>query len=160
MRVTIFGVSGLLGQALMREWSGDEISGLTSRDADIRDPDQVRRARDKGISGLDCAGGRIHRRGRLREQAERAFSVNRDGAVNVAKRGKRLAAAAVLEFRLCLRREKTTPYEIDDSRNPQSVYGRSKAEAEVQLLEILPTSASSAPRGCSELEGNAFQIRF
>jgi dTDP-4-dehydrorhamnose reductase len=34
--------------------------------------------------------------------------------------------------------KKTTPYESDDRRNPQSVYGRSKSEAEIQLLEILP----------------------
>jgi dTDP-4-dehydrorhamnose reductase len=33
---------------------------------------------------------------------------------------------------------KTSPYEIDDSRNPQSVYGRSKAEAEIRLLELMP----------------------
>jgi dTDP-4-dehydrorhamnose reductase len=33
---------------------------------------------------------------------------------------------------------KTSPYEVDDARNPQSVYGRSKAEAEVRLLDVLP----------------------
>ena len=32
MRVTIFGASGLLGKALMREWSGDAVIGLGSRD--------------------------------------------------------------------------------------------------------------------------------
>ena len=34
--------------------------------------------------------------------------------------------------------KKTSPYESEDMRNPQSVYGRSKAEAEVRLLEMLP----------------------
>jgi dTDP-4-dehydrorhamnose reductase len=34
--------------------------------------------------------------------------------------------------------KKTAPYEVDDKRNPQSVYGHSKAEAEIRLLEILP----------------------
>jgi dTDP-4-dehydrorhamnose reductase len=34
--------------------------------------------------------------------------------------------------------KKTSPYETNDARNPQSVYGRSKAEAEIQLLELLP----------------------
>jgi dTDP-4-dehydrorhamnose reductase len=33
---------------------------------------------------------------------------------------------------------KTTPYETDDLRNPQSVYGRSKAEAEIKLLQLMP----------------------
>ena len=34
--------------------------------------------------------------------------------------------------------KKASPYEVGDPRNPQSVYGRSKAEAEVRLLETLP----------------------
>ena len=33
---------------------------------------------------------------------------------------------------------KLRPTRPDDARNPQSVYGRSKAEAEVRLLEVLP----------------------
>jgi len=33
---------------------------------------------------------------------------------------------------------KTTPYATDDRRSPRSVYGQSKAEAEVQLGQILP----------------------
>ncbi|MGC2479262.1 MAG: sugar nucleotide-binding protein, partial [Candidatus Sulfotelmatobacter sp.] len=41
MRVTIFGASGLLGKALMREWSGDTVTGLTSHAADIRDAKRV-----------------------------------------------------------------------------------------------------------------------
>src|SRR5207248_11646433 len=35
--------------------------------------------------------------------------------------------------------EKTSPYEVDDPRNPKSVYGRSKAKAETLLLELLPS---------------------
>jgi dTDP-4-dehydrorhamnose reductase len=34
--------------------------------------------------------------------------------------------------------KKTSPYETGHERNPQSVYGRSKAEAELRLLEVLP----------------------
>jgi len=42
--------------------------------------------------------------------------------------------------------EKRTPYEIEDPRNPINVYGRSKAEAERNLLELFRTAASFAPR--------------
>ncbi len=42
MNVTIFGASGLLDKALIREWDGDEVVDLTSRDAELRDADQVR----------------------------------------------------------------------------------------------------------------------
>ena len=41
MKAMVLGASGLLGKALMREWTGDEVVGLGSRDADIRDADKV-----------------------------------------------------------------------------------------------------------------------
>ena len=41
MKIAILGATGLLGKDLMREWTGDEIVGLSSRNADIRDPQQV-----------------------------------------------------------------------------------------------------------------------
>jgi dTDP-4-dehydrorhamnose reductase len=34
--------------------------------------------------------------------------------------------------------KKTTPYDTDDARKPQGVYGRTKAEAEIRLLELMP----------------------
>ena len=70
---------------------------------------------------------------------ELAFAVNRDGAVNVAKAAKESGAKLLfLSSDYVFDGRKTSPYETDEARNPQSVYGRSKAEAEVRLLEILP----------------------
>jgi len=67
--------------------------------------------------------------------------VNRDGAANVARAAKEHGSRL-----LCLSTDyvfdgnKTIPYEVDDPRAPQSIYGRSKAEAEVQVEQILPGS--------------------
>src|SRR2546425_141628 len=44
MKITIFGATGLLGKALMREWREDQVTGLGSKDADVRDPQQVENA--------------------------------------------------------------------------------------------------------------------
>src|SRR5207245_11131290 len=44
MRVMIFGASGLLGKALTSEWTGDQVVGLRSKDADIRDSQQILKA--------------------------------------------------------------------------------------------------------------------
>ena len=45
MRVTIFGATGLLGKPLLRAWAQnsptDQVSGLGSKDADLRDSAQV-----------------------------------------------------------------------------------------------------------------------
>jgi len=68
-----------------------------------------------------------------------AFAVNRDGAVNVAKAAKRSGAKLLfISSDYVFDGNKTTPYETTDPRNPQSVYGRTKAEAEIELLKILP----------------------
>jgi dTDP-4-dehydrorhamnose reductase len=68
-----------------------------------------------------------------------AFSVNRDGALIVAKAAKQVDAKLLfLSSDYVFDGRKTSPYETNDARNPQSVYGRSKAEAEVCLLEVLP----------------------
>jgi dTDP-4-dehydrorhamnose reductase len=139
MKVTIFGASGLLGQALMREWQGDEVVGLSSRDVDLRDAERVRDAVQKtrpewivlSAAYTDVDGCESHQ--------DLAFGVNRDGAVNVAAAAKGVGAKLVfLSSDYVFDGTKTSPYEIDDARNPQSVYGRSKAEAEVRLLDVLP----------------------
>src|SRR5260370_37734174 len=41
-RILILGATGLLGKALVEEWDFDEVTGTSSRDADIRDAGQLR----------------------------------------------------------------------------------------------------------------------
>jgi len=40
MKVTILGATGLLGQVLMREWSGDEVIGFGVEDVDVRNAER------------------------------------------------------------------------------------------------------------------------
>lgn len=138
MKVLIFGATGLLGKALMRELRDDEVVGLGSRDVDIRDAGRV-----QGVVGdakpdwivlaaayTDVDGCESNR--------ELAFAVNRDGAVNVAAAAKHVSAKLLfLSSDYVFNGRKTSPYEPEDARNPQSVYGHSKSEAEIRLLEIM-----------------------
>jgi dTDP-4-dehydrorhamnose reductase len=140
MKVLILGATGLLGKALVREWAGEEVQAMGSRDVDIRDSAKVGEivedARPDWIvlaaAYTDVDGCESHR--------ELAFSVNRDGAVNVAWAARQGRARLIfLSSDYVFDGHKTSPYEVDDKRNPQSVYGQSKAEAEVELFGILPT---------------------
>jgi len=139
MKITIFGATGLLGKCLMQEWTHDQVIGLSSKDADIRNEQQVQRvvARDApdwivlAAAFTDVDGCETHR--------EQAYDVNCRGALNVAR------AAILHHARLLFVSTdyvfdgmKATPYESDDSRAPQSVYGKTKADAEIGLLGILP----------------------
>ena len=141
MRVTIFGATGLLGKALMREWSqrDDEVTGLSSKDADIRDPEQVTRAVERArpdwivlaAAYTDVDGSETNR--------ELAFEVNARGAVNVANAARQHNSRLLfVSTDYVFDGKNTRPYEIDHPRNPRSVYGQSKAEAEVRICEILP----------------------
>ncbi|MEY2396163.1 MAG: dTDP-4-dehydrorhamnose reductase [Acidobacteriaceae bacterium] len=140
MRVTIFGASGLLGQDLMREWRGDVVTGLSSRDADIRDGKRVEMlVQEQRPDWIVLAAAYADVDGCERDP-ELAFAVNRDGALNVARAAKMAGARLLfLSSDYVFDGRKTAPYEINDARNPQSVYGRSKAEAESRLLELLPS---------------------
>jgi dTDP-4-dehydrorhamnose reductase len=144
MRVTIFGASGLLGKDLLskdlqREWSGDALTGLSSRDADIRDTQRVRQVvQETRPEWIVLAAAYTDVDG-CESNSELAFAVNRDGAVNVAAAAKEIGARLLfLSSDYVFDGKNTAPYETGDTRNPQSVYGRTKAEAEIKLLELMP----------------------
>jgi dTDP-4-dehydrorhamnose reductase len=139
MRVTIFGASGLLGKALMREWREDTVTGLRSSDADIRDAERVRQVvQDSNPEWIVLAAAYTDVDG-CEGNPDLALAVNRDGAANVAAAAKLVGARLMfLSSDYVFDGKKTTPYETGDVRNPQSVYGRTKADAEVKLLELMP----------------------
>jgi dTDP-4-dehydrorhamnose reductase len=139
MKATVLGASGLLGKALMREWTGDEVVGLSSRDVDIRDADQVQRVLEKARPDGIVLAAAYTNVDDCESHPELAIAVNRDGPVNVAQAARRIGAKLLfVSSDYVFDGRKTSPYEAGDARNPQSVYGRSKAEAEVRLLEVLP----------------------
>jgi dTDP-4-dehydrorhamnose reductase len=139
MKIAIFGASGLLGKALVREWSGDELVPPGSRDADIRDAAAVERVVEQAKADWIISAAAYTDVDGCESDQERAFAVNRDGAVNVARAARRAGSKLLfLSSDYVFDGKKSSPYEIDDPRNPQSVYGRSKAEAEVALIEALP----------------------
>ncbi len=139
MRVTIFGSSGLLGKALVSEWSEDQIIGLNSRDADVREAKRVQQVILETKPDWVVLAAAYTDVDGCESNRELAFAVNRDGAVNVAAATKEVGARLLfLSSDYVFDGRKTTPYEVNDPRNPQSVYGQTKAEAEIRLLDLLP----------------------
>lgn len=139
MKVTILGGTGLLGKALMLAWSEDEVIGLGARDVDIRDPRKVREVLNATRPDWIILAAAYTDVDGCESNPDLAFSVNRDGAVHVAHAAKEAGAQFLfLSSDYVFDGRKTSPYETDDLRNPQSVYGRSKAEAELRLLDVLP----------------------
>jgi dTDP-4-dehydrorhamnose reductase len=139
MRITILGATGLLGKALMQESAADEVRGLGSADADIRDPRQVRNVIERtrpewlilAAAYTDVDGCETNR--------DLAFAVNAYGAANVAEAAKDSGVRLLfVSTDYVFDGTKTSPYETTDPCAPRSVYGRSKQEAETRLARILP----------------------
>lgn len=139
MKVMIIGGTGLLGKALVREWKDDEVICMGRQQLDIRDAEQVRvSVEDAAPDWIVLAAAYTDVDG-CESNPARAFSVNRDGALNVAAAATTTAARLLfLSSDYVFDGRKNSPYEVNDKRNPQSVYGHSKAEAEVRLLEKVP----------------------
>jgi dTDP-4-dehydrorhamnose reductase len=139
MRVAIFGATGMLGKALLRQWTEDDITAIGSAQADIRNPEQVRTAIERSepdwivlaAAYTDVDGCEIN--------PALASSVNTHGAVNVGKAAARAGSKLLfVSTDYVFDGKKKSPYETTDARNPINAYGKSKAEAEEKLGEILP----------------------
>jgi dTDP-4-dehydrorhamnose reductase len=144
MRVTLFGASGLLGQELVHELSGDaltreQLTALSSKDADLRDRARVRDViLDSRPDWILLAAAYTDVDG-CESNRDLAFAVNCEGAVNVAEAAREVGSRLLfVSTDYVFDGAKRSPYETTDARNPTSVYGQSKARAEERLLGILP----------------------
>lgn len=143
MRITIFGATGLLGKALTHEWSQgeveDQVTGLGSKAADIRDTRQVSHV--VGQTGPDwiiLAAAYTDVDG-CESNPQLALDVNCHGAANVAQATKEAGSRLLfVSTDYVFDGTKKLPYETTDARAPRSAYGRSKAEGEIAVTEILP----------------------
>jgi dTDP-4-dehydrorhamnose reductase len=139
MQVLIFGATGMLGKALMRQWSGDEVVGVGSAQADIRVPEQVRsvvtQAQPEWIvliaAYTDVDGCEIN--------PTLAASVNTQGSINVGNAAADAGARLLfVSTDYVFDGKRSSAYEANDLRNPINVYGKSKADAEEGIVGILP----------------------
>jgi dTDP-4-dehydrorhamnose reductase len=157
MRITIFGATGLLGKALMREWKEDEVTGLGSTDADIRDIEHVRRAAAKTRPEWIINAAAYTDVDGCESNQELAFAVNWRGAVNVAQVAKEFGARLLfISTDYVFDGLSTSPYEPDHPRAPRSVYGRSKARAEEEINSISPDACIVRTSWLFGVDGKCF----
>jgi dTDP-4-dehydrorhamnose reductase len=134
MRVLIIGASGMLGHDLQKEWTQDELIPASSKEADIRDAEQVRalisQARPDAIvlaaAYTDVDGSE--------RNPELAFAVNGQGAKNVARAAAEIGAAILyVSTDYLYDGTSTRAYEPADAIGPLNVYGKSKAAGEAAV---------------------------
>src|SRR5271157_5706901 len=85
MRILLIGASGMLGTDLLKEWTQDEIIPAASRDADIRDAEQVRALVERTKPDWIVLAAAYTDVDGSERNPELAFAVNGQGTENVAQ---------------------------------------------------------------------------
>src|SRR5258705_8074393 len=118
------GSRGMLGRAWVEEGRGDDIIPATSQDADICNPEEIRRlvARERPdwviltAAYTDVDGSE--------RNPDLAFAVNRDGTKNVSVVAREFGAKlCYLSTDYVFDGTANRPYEADDVVHPLSAYG-------------------------------------
>ena len=134
MRVTIFGATGLLGKALIREWKEDEVTGFGSADGDIRDAEQVLRLVQGSRPDWIVLAAAYTDVDDCETNRDLAFNVNCRGAVNVAQAAKQHGVRLLfVSTDYVFDGTKTTPYATGDPRSHRRVYGQLKTETKARI---------------------------
>ena len=139
MRLTVFGASGLLGQALVQELKDEQVTALSVEDADLRDRARIETVvRDSRPDWIILAAAYTDVDG-CESNRDLAFAVNCEGAIHVAQAARHAGSRLIfLSTDYVFDGQGTSPYPVDHPRHPINVYGQSKARAEERLLETLP----------------------
>ena len=156
-RILIIGATGLLGKALVEEWGFDEVTGTSSRDADVRDAGQLRalfvRTRPQWtVLAAACADV-----DGCEKNPEMAHQVNCAGAGNVARAAREGGSRLLfVSTDYVFNGKKTTPYETSDLPRPINVYGRTKAAGEALVRAILPEACIARTSWLFGVAGKCF----
>jgi dTDP-4-dehydrorhamnose reductase len=141
----ITGGSGQLGIAVSQELGerGIQFHAWSSQDLDITQGpivlDIIAKLSPKVI--VNCAAWTDVDGAESNEQS--AFRVNSDGAGNIALAAKECDAKLIhISTDYVFSGQSKTPWELHDVVNPQSAYGRTKAEGECRVLAGYPDNSS------------------
>jgi len=139
MRVIVFGASGLLGRALVKELQHEQLTALSSSDADLCDGPRIQHLIRAVCPDTIILAAAYTDVDGCESNRERAFTVNCEGAIHVAEAARETGSKLIfLSTDYVFDGNQRSPYEAGDNRNPINVYGESKARAEERLLDILP----------------------
>ena len=135
--VVVLGASGMLGRAVVSAFPHEEVIALSRPQADITNralleeaiPERALVVNAAAYTAVDDA----------ESHSAEAFAINAEGVRNVAEAVKAHNGRLIhISTDYVFDGQGTEPYREDSPRNPQSVYGASKARGEEYVQEILP----------------------
>ncbi|MCI4676827.1 dTDP-4-dehydrorhamnose reductase [Candidatus Mycolicibacterium alkanivorans] len=146
-RIVITGAGGQVGRLLAGEAArrGYEVSALTHREWDITDAPAAERFVAENDLVVNCAA--FTNVDGAESEPDGAYAINATGAENVARACARVGARLVhisTDYVFGgepVGGERRHPYDVGDTTNPLSVYGRTKLAGELAVLAALPDAS-------------------
>lgn len=141
MKILILGTNGQVGFELMRAAERRELAviGCAHADLDITNRVAVESAIQTYRPAYVINAAAYTAVDRAETDIDKAFSVNSDGAQNIASSCAKIGAALIsYSTDYVFNGVKIAPYDESDPVSPLSVYGESKATGEAHIRRILP----------------------
>jgi len=143
MKLWVIGSAGMLGKAFLETCRREQIDviGTTRSQADVTSFSSLESA-CSSISPthiVNCAA--FTDVDGAEKKKEEAYAVNAEGAENIAKLAKQSNTRLIhISTDYVFNGKGTEPYREEESCAPINVYGQSKRDGEIKVLEALPTA--------------------
>jgi len=137
MKILITGVNGQVGHALMRELTDYELIGLTRKDCDLTNLDQIRQVIDNHQPDMIINPAAYTKVDQAEDEPEVAFQINRDAPRVMAEKAREYHIPLIhFSTDYVFNGEKKGAYVEDDPTHPLGVYGQSKCAGEEAIQEV------------------------
>ena len=144
MKWLITGANGQLGRSLQDtlKVKGIEYIALSKSDLDVSDASRTKALFSELEPGVVLNAAAFTNVERAESEQIEAFEINAIGASNVAQASK-IVGAKLVHFSTdyVFSGKRDTPWEVSDSTEPTSIYGKSKLAGEVEVSTIYPDSS-------------------
>ena len=137
MKILITGINGQVGHAMMRHLTNHELIGLTRKDCDLTNLDQIKQVIDHHQPDLIINPAAFTNVDQAEDVPELAFKINRN-APRVMSEKARQYNIPLIHFSsdYVFDGEKSEAYLENDPTNPLGVYGQSKYAGEEEIQDV------------------------
>ena len=137
MKILITGVNGQVGHELMRALTDHKLIGLTRKDCDLNNLDQIKQVIDQHRPDLIINPAAYTKVDQAGDEPELAFKINRDAPKVMAEKACEYHIPFIhLSTDYVFDGEKKEAYVETDPTNPLGVYGQSKLAGEEMVQEV------------------------
>ena len=137
MKILITGINGQVGHALMQHLIDHELIGITRKDCDLTNLDQIKKTIDFHQPDLIINPAAYTKVDQAEDETELAFQINRDAPRVMAEKAREYNIPFIhFSTDYVFDGEKVEAYVETDLTNPIGIYGQSKLAGEEVIQEV------------------------